>query len=160
MLVFSTRLCELLLLSPSLWFTSPSSPLPCVNKYTVTRIQCVRGCGGGPGPRTDKHLPQSLFTGQFLEDDILHCLLRVLSFFGRDKSVRMICPRAENPGNSGSPNVQEYYVQGHTLSCHRLKEASMRIGRGSFQLFLALMSWSVLFSFTYSLTVIKNMELL
>jgi hypothetical protein len=33
MLVFSTQLCELLPLSPSLWFNSP--PLPCVNKYTV-----------------------------------------------------------------------------------------------------------------------------
>jgi hypothetical protein len=37
----------------------------------------------GSGPQTDKHLPQSPFRGQFfLDDDILHCLLRVLSFYG------------------------------------------------------------------------------
>ncbi len=34
-------------------------------------------------PQTDKHLPQSPFTGQFfLDDDILYCLLCVLSFSG------------------------------------------------------------------------------
>jgi hypothetical protein len=50
MLVFSTQLCELLPLFPSLWF---APPLPCVNKYTlysihVYTIQCVKG-GGGMG---------------------------------------------------------------------------------------------------------------
>jgi hypothetical protein len=42
------------------------------------------GGGGvwGSGPRTDKHLPQSPFTGQsiFLDDDILHCLLLFIRF--------------------------------------------------------------------------------
>ncbi len=33
MLEFSTQLCELLPMKPSLWFNSP--PLPCVNKHTV-----------------------------------------------------------------------------------------------------------------------------
>jgi hypothetical protein len=36
MLVFLTQLCELLPLSPSLWFNSP--PLPCVNRYTVYSV--------------------------------------------------------------------------------------------------------------------------
>ncbi len=37
MLVFSTQLCELLPLSPSLWFNSPPAPLPCVKvQYTQT----------------------------------------------------------------------------------------------------------------------------
>jgi hypothetical protein len=44
-----------------------------------TRIQCVRG-GWGSGPQTDKHLPQSPFTGLFSDDDSLHCLLRVYSY--------------------------------------------------------------------------------
>jgi hypothetical protein len=36
----------------------------------------------GSGPQTDKHLPQRVFTGNFLDDDILHCLLSlVLSFY-------------------------------------------------------------------------------
>jgi hypothetical protein len=45
MLVFSTQLCELLPLFPSIWFP----PLPCVNKYTVqyTRILCASGVGMG-----------------------------------------------------------------------------------------------------------------
>jgi hypothetical protein len=34
-LLFSTQFYEMLPLSPSLWFNSPSSHLPCVNKYTV-----------------------------------------------------------------------------------------------------------------------------
>jgi hypothetical protein len=33
MLVFSIQFCELLSLSPSLWFNS--TPSPCENKYTV-----------------------------------------------------------------------------------------------------------------------------
>ncbi len=48
MLFFSTQLRELLPLSPSLWFISPSSPLPSVNKYTVyTYTMCKRGGGYG-----------------------------------------------------------------------------------------------------------------
>jgi hypothetical protein len=40
-MVFSTQLCKLLHLSPSLWF---NSPLPCVNKYTVyTYAVCKEG---------------------------------------------------------------------------------------------------------------------
>ncbi len=35
MLVFSTKLCELSPLYPSLWFSSTPLTLPCVNKYTV-----------------------------------------------------------------------------------------------------------------------------
>jgi hypothetical protein len=37
MLVFSIQLCELLPLSPSLWFNCPPAPLPCVKvQYTQT----------------------------------------------------------------------------------------------------------------------------
>jgi hypothetical protein len=40
-----------------------------VNKYTVYIYTVCKGAGMGPkegrGPRTDKHLPQSPFTGQF-----------------------------------------------------------------------------------------------
>ncbi len=34
------------------------------------------------GPQTDKHLPESPFSGHFLGDGILHCLLSVVSFYG------------------------------------------------------------------------------
>jgi hypothetical protein len=87
MLVFSTQLCELLPLWPILWFNSPL-PSPCTVWISIpvlyTRTECVWGVGvWGSGPQTDKHLLQSPFTGQFcLDDDILHCLLWVLSFYG------------------------------------------------------------------------------
>jgi hypothetical protein len=42
-LTFSTQLCELLPLSPSLWL---NFPLPCVNKYTVYTFTV---CKGGMG---------------------------------------------------------------------------------------------------------------
>jgi len=69
MLVFSTQLCELLPLSPSLWLISPPLSLcECVNKYTVYMDEVCKGGGEvwGCGPQTDKHLPQSPFTGQFV----------------------------------------------------------------------------------------------
>ncbi len=40
MLVFSTQLCELLPLQPSLWF---NPPLSCVNKYTVYTYTVCKG---------------------------------------------------------------------------------------------------------------------
>jgi hypothetical protein len=46
----------------------PPLPLPCVNKYILSTYSvCKWGGGGvqGSGPQTDKHLPQSPFTGQF-----------------------------------------------------------------------------------------------
>ena len=69
MLVFSTQLCQMLPLYPSLWFNSPPHPLPYVNKYTVYTHAVCNGGGGvwGSGPQTDKHLPQSLFTDNFFE---------------------------------------------------------------------------------------------
>ncbi len=64
-LVFSTQHCELLPLYPSLWFNSPPSPLPCVNKNTVYTYTVCEGGIWGSGPQTDKkNLPQSPFTGQ------------------------------------------------------------------------------------------------
>jgi hypothetical protein len=49
MLVFSSQLCELLSLCPSLWFNSlPSpSPLPSVIKYTVCTYAVCKGGGYG-----------------------------------------------------------------------------------------------------------------
>jgi|688.fasta_scaffold343733_1 hypothetical protein len=66
MLLFSSQLCELLPLFPSLWFTLPTS---CVKKYTVlyARIQRVKGGIWDSRPQTDKHLPQSPFTGQVFQ---------------------------------------------------------------------------------------------
>ncbi len=63
---------------------SPPSPLPCVSKYTycihIPYTVCKRGGDvWGSGPRTDKHLPQRPFQVNFLDADILHCLLWVLS---------------------------------------------------------------------------------
>jgi hypothetical protein len=81
MLVFSSQLCELLPLQPSHWFNSP--PLPCVNKYAVyTYTVCKEGGGvWSTGPQTDKHLPQSPFSGQiFLDDDIFALLSMSLIF--------------------------------------------------------------------------------
>ncbi len=65
MLVLSTQLRELLPLSPSLWFISPPSPLPCVNQYTVYTYPVCKGGLWGSVPQTDKHLPQSPCTGHF-----------------------------------------------------------------------------------------------
>ncbi len=65
MLVFSTQLCKLLPLSFSLWFNSPPPLPPCVIKYTLyTDTVCKGGGVWGSGPQTDKHLPQSPFTGK------------------------------------------------------------------------------------------------
>jgi hypothetical protein len=62
MLVFSTQLCE-----PSLWFNYPPYPLPYVNKYTINTYTVCKGGVWGSRPQTDKHLPQSPFTGLFFE---------------------------------------------------------------------------------------------
>ncbi len=84
MLAFSTQFCELLPLSPSLWFNSP--PHPCVNKYTTV---CTDGGNvWGSWPQTDKTpAAKSLYRSiliYFLDDNILHCLLWVLSFYGHN----------------------------------------------------------------------------
>jgi hypothetical protein len=50
LLVLSTQLCELLPLSPSLWFQlSHHPPFPCVNKFTVNTYSVCTGGGGGYG---------------------------------------------------------------------------------------------------------------
>ncbi len=75
MLVFSTQIYELLPLWPSLWFNSPNSPLPCVNRNTVyTYIQCVRGVRV-IGLRQITPATKSLYRSIFLDDDILLCCL-------------------------------------------------------------------------------------
>jgi hypothetical protein len=75
MLVFLTQLCELLLLSHSLWFNSPPTPVPCVNKYTEYMYTVCKGGGMGFRALDDKNLLQSPVTGHFLDYDILQCLL-------------------------------------------------------------------------------------
>ncbi len=62
--IFTTQLGELLLSPLSLVQLSPLPPFPVRITKLSTRIQCVRGVWGS-GPQTDKHLPQSPFTGQF-----------------------------------------------------------------------------------------------
>jgi hypothetical protein len=61
-----------------LFFSSappPLPPLPCVNKFTEYTYTVCKGGGRawGSGHQTDKHFPQSPFTRNFLNDDILHC---------------------------------------------------------------------------------------
>jgi hypothetical protein len=67
MLVFSAPLVNYRpsnLLSGS---PTPSPPLPCVNKCReCIHTMCTRGGGGDRGYQTDKYLPPSTFTGQFL----------------------------------------------------------------------------------------------
>ncbi len=69
MLVFSAPLVNQ---RPSNLVTGSLNPssLPCVNKYTGMYSNSVLQGGGrdqvGRGPQTDKHLPLSTFTGQFL----------------------------------------------------------------------------------------------
>ncbi len=90
MLVFSTQLCVLLPLYPSLCSTLPPPPLPCVNMYTVYTYTVWKGGGiWGSGPQTDKYLLQSPY------DDILHCLLWALSVYGRNSvCIHLKTPRA------------------------------------------------------------------
>jgi hypothetical protein len=108
MLVFSTQLCELLLFSPSLWFKSTLSPLPCVNKvYLYTRIQCVRG-GGGMGfwVKTDKHLPQSTFTGQSMSLIFLRVYLKDFVVpVGPTKNVQKVIQ--DHTAHLGPENVKD-----------------------------------------------------
>ncbi len=61
----------------------PPPPFPVRISIRSTRIQCVRRRGRvwGSGPQTDEHLPQSPLEINFLDDDIFHCLLWVLSFY-------------------------------------------------------------------------------
>ncbi len=85
MFVFSTQLCKLLPLSPSLWLSFPLPPFPVWISILYTRIHSVRG--GGSMGFWDSGLRQlntcSKVTTQvnFLDNDILNCLLRVLSFY-------------------------------------------------------------------------------
>jgi hypothetical protein len=79
MLVFSTQLCELLLLSPSLWFNSLPLHPNLVNKYFVYTFALCKGGGrwGGYGvlfwASDSKHLLESPFTSHFFR--CRHCLL-------------------------------------------------------------------------------------
>ncbi len=57
MLVFSTQLCELLPLQPSLWFISP--PPFSVSKCSIYR-QCVAGSGWGVSSPVGDHILQGV----------------------------------------------------------------------------------------------------
>ncbi len=93
MLVFSTQRC-LLPLSLSLWFNSPPYPLSSGEDHHIlqefytlhlTRFRThiiARPPQTKREPRTNKYMPQSPFYRSIsLDDDILHCLLWVLSFY-------------------------------------------------------------------------------
>ncbi len=63
--------------------TLPPPAHPCENKYTV-HIHVYSVWGNGvwvSGPRTDKTAAKSLYRSIFFDDNILHCLLWVLSFY-------------------------------------------------------------------------------
>jgi hypothetical protein len=87
MLVFSTKLCELLLLF--LLFGSNLPPFPVWKSTLHTRIQCVRGYGV-LGHRQRNTCRKSLYRSIFLDNDILRCLLWVLSFYGFIGMQKMI----------------------------------------------------------------------
>jgi hypothetical protein len=54
----------------------PPPTLPCVNNYTETRIQCVKGVEYGVlGLRQINTCREVFLLVNFLDDDILHCLL-------------------------------------------------------------------------------------
>ncbi len=69
------RLCELLLLSPSVWIGLPPPFLVCISilvlctvyTYTLYSVSGIWGHRRGEGLRQIKHLPQSPFTGQFFQ---------------------------------------------------------------------------------------------
>jgi hypothetical protein len=75
-LVFSTQLCELLPLYPYLWINSPPFPLSCVNKYPAYTYTVCKGGGYGVlGLRQINTCRKVPLHVNFLDDDILHCLL-------------------------------------------------------------------------------------
>ncbi len=103
--------CWYCIFDPALWtvatnllsgWTIPPTPPICVNKYTLyctvyTYICSVCGGGGGSGPQTNKHLPQSPFRGKFF---IFQC--HVLSFYGVTphwELVHLIAVRESNLGS-------------------------------------------------------------
>ncbi len=97
-LVFSTQLCELLPLYPSLRFNSPP-PLPVWISILYTRLQCLRG-GEVLGLwqiNTGRKVPEQV---NFLDDDILHCLLWV--FYRSWQSWRRWCGTSRE-GRRASP---------------------------------------------------------
>jgi hypothetical protein len=63
---------------PSLWFNFPPPPPPCV-EYAVCKGE---GYGGALGLRQINTCRKVFLQLIFLDDDILHCLLWVLSFYG------------------------------------------------------------------------------
>jgi hypothetical protein len=78
-----TNCCPSNLLSGSTLPLPPlPSPVPYLNKYIVHTYTVCKGRVWGSGPQTDKHLPQSPLQVNYLDDDILHFLLWVLSFYG------------------------------------------------------------------------------
>ncbi len=77
---------------PSLWINSPPSPFPVWISILYTRIQCVCGGGGMGFWASDRKRPAAkYFYGSiFLDADILHCLLRVLYFYGYSTRIMLL----------------------------------------------------------------------
>jgi hypothetical protein len=76
MVVFSTHLCELLPLSPSLWFNSPTPPSLSEQVYCITYTVCKGGGYGVLGLRQINTCRKVSLQVNFLDNEILHCLLR------------------------------------------------------------------------------------
>ncbi len=78
-----SQLCELLPLSPSLWFNSPPFPVCILYKYTLYTYTVRNKGGRGYGVLGLRQISTSCIVPlqvHFLDDDISHCLLWVLSF--------------------------------------------------------------------------------
>ncbi len=83
MLVFRPSFVNCCLLTFCLIQLSPPPSLPYVNKYTVyTYSVCSGGGYGVLGLRQINICREVPLLVNFLDDNILHCLLWVLSFFG------------------------------------------------------------------------------
>jgi hypothetical protein len=74
----------------------PLPPLPRVNKCTVYMQQCVRrGEVRGSGPQTDKHLPQSPFTGR--RHFVLPYMSLIFLLFSMTQSILILRITSEMP---------------------------------------------------------------
>jgi hypothetical protein len=84
---FQLSFCEPFPLYPSLWFNSPP-PFPVWISILYTHIQCVRGEYRDLDLRQINTCRKEPLHINFLDDDIMHCLLWVLSFYwGNNQKV-------------------------------------------------------------------------
>jgi hypothetical protein len=117
-------------------------PLPCVNKYTVYKCTVCKkgGMYGALGLRqinTCRKVPSQVI---FLDDDILHCILWVLSFYGWElPHPAILCVRA-------GVRSTTYMV---TL-CIPYSESVSTKASCPFKCKMNLQTWSVYLSFSVS----------